>query len=48
MLQSPRLTSLALTIAMVLGAPLARAAEPAKPAAIPATTVSASSSKAPL
>ncbi|MDD1014017.1 S41 family peptidase [Pseudomonas rubra] len=48
MLQSPRLTSLALTIAMVLGAPLARAAEPAKPAAIPATTVSAPSSKAPL
>ncbi|QBF24742.1 S41 family peptidase [Pseudomonas tructae] len=48
MLQSPRLTSLALTIAMVLGAPLARAAEPAKPAAIPATTVSAPSAKAPL
>lgn len=48
MLQSPRLTSLALTIAMVLGASLARAAEPAKPAAIPATTVSAPSAKAPL
>ncbi|ROL77311.1 S41 family peptidase [Pseudomonas vranovensis] len=48
MLQSPRLTSLALTIAMVLGAPLAGAAEPAKPAAIPATTVSAPSAKAPL
>jgi len=48
MLHSPRLTSLALTIAMVLGAPLARAAEPTKPAAIPATTVSASSTKAPL
>ncbi|MFK0086081.1 S41 family peptidase [Pseudomonas sp. NPDC090755] len=47
MLHSPRLTSLALTIAMVLGAPLARAAEPTKPAAIPATTVSAST-KAPL
>ncbi|CAM4095849.1 S41 family peptidase [Pseudomonas wadenswilerensis] len=48
MLHSPRLTSLALTIAMVIGAPLALAAEPAKPAAIPATTVSAPSAKAPL
>ncbi|MEG0860195.1 MAG: S41 family peptidase [Pseudomonas sp.] len=47
MLHSPRLTSLALTIAMVLGAPLARAAEPVKPTAVPATTVSAST-KAPL
>ncbi len=47
MLHSPRLTSLALTIALVLGAPLAHAAEPAKPTAVPATTVSATT-KAPL
>ncbi|WP_422417936.1 S41 family peptidase [Pseudomonas sp. GZD-222] len=47
MLHSPRLTSLALTIALVLGAPLARAAEPAKPTSVPATTVSATT-KAPL
>ncbi|MBC7211000.1 MAG: peptidase S41, partial [Pseudomonas sp.] len=50
MLHSPRLTQLALTIALVVGAPLAVAAEPAKPttakpAAVPATEVTA---KAPL
>ena len=49
MLHSPRLTQLALTIALVIGAPLAIAAEPAKPgakqAAVPATEVTA---KAPL
>ncbi|MEG1041440.1 MAG: S41 family peptidase [Pseudomonas sp.] len=47
MLQLPRLTSLALTIAVVLGAPLAHAAEPTKPTTVPATTVSAAA-KAPL
>ena len=36
MLHSPRLTQLALTIALAIGAPLAVAAEPAKPAAVPA------------
>ena len=42
MLQSPRLTSLALTIALVAGAPLALAAEPAaEPAAAPAPAASA-------
>ncbi|MCW2268607.1 Carboxy-terminal processing protease CtpB precursor [compost metagenome] len=45
MLYSPRLTSLALTIAMALGASLAQAAEPAKPASVPATAATA---KAPL
>jgi len=50
MLHSPRLTQLALTIALAVGAPLAIAAEPApakaaKPAAVPATEVTA---KAPL
>ncbi|WP_409280781.1 S41 family peptidase [Pseudomonas defluvii] len=45
MLHSPRLTSLALAAALVIGAPLANAAEPAQPTAMPATTVSA---KAPL
>ncbi|TDF85004.1 S41 family peptidase [Pseudomonas sp. H9] len=47
MLHSPRLTSLALTIAVVLGAPLALAAEPTKPTTVPATTVSPTT-KAPL
>ena len=41
MLQSPRLTSLALTIALVVGAPLALAAEPA---AVPAPAASANGS----
>ena len=45
MLHSPRLTQLALSIALAVGAPLATAAEPAKPAAVPATEVTA---KAPL
>ena len=45
MLQSPRLTPLALTFALVIGTPLAHAAEPASSAAVPATTVTA---KAPL
>lgn len=43
MLHSPRLTQLALTIALATGMPLAIAAEPApaKPAAVPATEVTA-------
>ena len=41
MLHTPRLTSLALTIALVIGAPLAHAAEPAKPATVAPTTVTA-------
>ena len=48
MLHSSRLTQLALTIALVVGAPLVSAAEPAAPAsraAVPATEVTA---KAPL
>lgn len=45
MLHSPRLTQLALSIALAVGAPLATAAEPAKAAAVPATEVTA---KAPL
>ena len=46
MLHSPRLTSLALAVALVSGASLAFAAEPAKPApALAPTTVTA---KAPL
>ncbi|UVJ44324.1 S41 family peptidase [Pseudomonas sp. LS1212] len=45
MLYSSRLTSLALTLAVVIGAPLAWAAEPVRPAATAATAASA---KAPL
>lgn len=41
MLHTPRLTSLALTIALVIGAPLAHAAETAKPATVAPTTVTA-------
>ncbi|WAH58461.1 S41 family peptidase [Pseudomonas silvicola] len=53
MLHLPRLTSLALTIAVVIGAPLARAAEPARLAATTTTapapaTAPVDSSKAPL
>ena len=41
MLHSPRLTQLALSIALAVGAPLAVAAEPTKAAAVPATEVTA-------
>ncbi|WP_459207481.1 S41 family peptidase [Pseudomonas sp. MLB6B] len=41
MLHSPRLTQLALTIALVVGAPLASAAQPAPGTAVPATEVTA-------